>query len=40
MIKEGLLDAKGKPNEKTPKDWQTNYKNYTHYGEQQEDKND
>ncbi|XP_015783729.1 H/ACA ribonucleoprotein complex subunit 4-like [Tetranychus urticae] len=30
MIKEGLLDSKGKPNDKTPKDWQ---KTYDHYGQ-------
>ena len=25
MVKQGLLDQYGKPNEKTPKDWLTSY---------------
>lgn len=32
LIKEGLLDEKGKPNEKTPADWRTRYQELTHYG--------
>lgn len=28
MIKEGLLDKYGKPNEKTPSDWLTSYVDY------------
>ena len=28
MIKEGLLDKYGKPNDKTPSDWSTNYVDY------------
>jgi len=28
MIKAGLLDGRGKPNEKTPKDWARSYKDY------------
>ena len=31
-MKEGLLDEKGKPNEKTPADWRTRYQELTHYG--------
>ena len=34
MIKEGLLDEKGKANERTPVDWQSKYKDFTHYGQQ------
>ena len=33
MIKEGLLDEKGKPNDKTPKDWFKSYTSFSHYGE-------
>lgn len=33
LIKEGLLDAKGKPNEKTPQNWFTLYKEYSHAGD-------
>lgn len=32
MMKEGLLDEKGKPNERTPSDWHSKYKEFTHYG--------
>mgnify|MGYP007016987218 CR=1 FL=1 len=28
MIKQGLLDKYGKPNEKTPSDWLTSYVDY------------
>jgi H/ACA ribonucleoprotein complex subunit 4 len=33
LMKEGLLDEKGKPNDKTPSDWHTRYKEFTHHGE-------
>ena len=33
MIKEGLLDEKGKANERTPSDWYSKYKELTHYGQ-------
>lgn len=33
-MKEGLLSEKGKPNEKTPADWFSKYKEFTHYGQQ------
>lgn len=33
-MKEGLLSEKGKPNEKTPTDWFSKYKEFTHYGQQ------
>ncbi|XP_074594212.1 dyskerin pseudouridine synthase 1 Nop60B [Brevipalpus obovatus] len=33
LIKQGLLDDKGKPNEKTPPDWYKQYTHYTHTGE-------
>lgn len=29
MMKSGLLGKYGKPNEKTPKDWMTSYKDYS-----------
>jgi len=29
MIKQGLLDKFGKPNENTPKDWLAGYKDYS-----------
>jgi H/ACA ribonucleoprotein complex subunit 4 len=32
MMKEGLLDEKGKPNERTPSDWHSKYRELTHYG--------
>lgn len=32
MIKEGLLDEKGKANERTPSDWHSKYRELTHYG--------
>lgn len=32
MMKEGLLDEKGKPNDRTPSDWHTKYREFTHYG--------
>ena len=32
LMKEGLLDEKGKPNDKTPSDWHSRYKEFTHYG--------
>lgn len=32
LMKEGLLDEKGKPTDKTPTDWFTKYKEFTHYG--------
>jgi len=32
-MKEGLLDEKGKPNDKTPSDWYSRYKEFTHYGQ-------
>jgi hypothetical protein len=32
-MKEGLLTEKGKPNDKTPKDWFLKYKEYSHSGE-------
>ena len=28
MVKQGLLDQYGKPNDKTPKDWLTSYVDY------------
>jgi len=33
LMKEGLLTEKGKPNDKTPKDWFLKYKEYSHSGE-------
>lgn len=33
-MKEGLLNEKGKPNEKTPSDWFGKYKEFTHYGQE------
>lgn len=33
LMKEGLLDEKGKPNDKTPSDWHSRYKEFTHYGQ-------
>lgn len=32
-MKEGLLDEKGKPNDKTPSDWYVRYKEFNHYGQ-------
>jgi len=33
LMKEGLLDEKGKPNDKTPSDWYVRYKEFNHYGQ-------
>lgn len=33
MMKEGLLDEKGKANERTPSDWHSKYREFTHYGQ-------
>lgn len=33
LIQQGLLDGKGKPNEKTPPDWYKQYVHYSHFGE-------
>lgn len=38
MIKEGLLDKYGKPNEKTPKDWMTSYVDYSVVKKEPEEK--
>ena len=35
LIKDGLLDEKGKPNNKTPKDWYLKYQDYKHSSEVQ-----
>jgi len=32
-MKEGMLTDKGKPNDKTPKDWFLKYKEFSHTGE-------
>jgi H/ACA ribonucleoprotein complex subunit 4 len=34
LMKEGLLDDKGKPNDKTPADWYKRYREFSHYGEE------
>lgn len=39
LIQQGLLDEKGKPNEKTPSDWYKQYVHYTHSGEAAKVKN-
>ena len=33
MIQQGLLDEKGKPNDKTPADWRQRYRQFSHFGE-------